>query len=217
MAKITYKNMLQLLRLQKYEKFLNYDKVIDIGIDTMWKDLCKDIPKDIDATDIFAEEMEELRMTQYSMKLMNICCLCETWEQDLYNFLKERGLIETFSNEYKDTKQIFEREYPSCAISNYPNITEMRMLVNTIKHGEGRSLTNLRRHASDSMFVDSNIRLVDKYGNVIIKKEIEYDGNPLTSQTLNTNGKLQVYKETIIKFWKDVYTLEKDRETTPEL
>ena len=63
-------------------------------IEIVWKELCDtNTSPDIDPTDIFDNEMESLRNQEYSMKLMNICCLSETWEQDLYNFLKEKVFL----------------------------------------------------------------------------------------------------------------------------
>lgn len=218
MSKISYETMMKMLRIQRYREFANYDKVINLGIDAMWGKLCSKVTTpDIDPTEIFDEEMESLKNTEYAMKLMNICCLSETWEQDLYNFLKEKGLIEVHSNDYRNTKKVFEQAYPTCAISNYPEIEEMRALVNAIKHGEGNSLTNIRRLTSDSILADSNIGIEDENGRLIRKKMIDFDCNTLTSRTLNVDGKLPVYIEAIVEFWKNVFIVEKERSETHEL
>lgn len=215
MAKISYEKMQQMLRIERYRQMANYDKVVDLGVKSMWKDLCDKVTTpDVDPTDIFSEEMENLQTLEYSMKLMCICNLSETWEQDLYNFLKEKGLIEILSNDYNRTKTIFEAAYPTCAISNYPLIFEMRKLVNAIKHGEGGSLTDVRRLTADAILADSNIGEMDENGNVVRRKEIEFDANTLTSKTLNVDGKLQLYSEEIIRFWEDVFAAERTRTTT---
>jgi len=181
-----------------------------------WKDLCaKNAVSDNDPTEVFDEDVENVKGIMYSMKLMNICCLSETWEQDLYNFLKEKGLILIHSNDYRNTKRIFEEAYPTCAISNYPKIEEMRTLVNAIKHGEGNALTNIRRITSDTILADSNFSVVDENGIETKKKQIEFDGNTLTSKTLNVDGKLQTYSDAIVKFWEDVFVVEKERTSTP--
>lgn len=212
MSKFNYESMMQMLRIQRYKEFENYEKVIKLGINTMWKELCDTIKNpDLDPTDIFADEMESLRNQEYSMQLMSICCLSETWEQDLYNFLKEKNLIEVYSNDYRNTKRIFETAYPTCAISNYKKIEEMRSLVNAIKHGEGNSLTDIRRITSDKILADSNIGTADESGRIIRKKLIEFDNNTLTSRTLNVDGLLPIYIKTIIKFWEDVFTAEKQQ------
>lgn len=218
MAQISYEKMAQMLRIQRYKDIATYDEVVELGIKTKWNSLCEKITTpDVDPTDIFDEELENLQHLQYSMKLMNICCLCETWEQDLYNFLKEKGLITVFSNDYRSTKRIFEESYPSCAISNYPKIEEMRALVNAIKHGEGASLTNIRRMTSDSILADSNIGVIDENGSIIKKKAIEFDSNTLTSRTLKVDGKLQIYSDAIVKFWQDVFNAENESFGTSDL
>lgn len=201
--------MKQMLRIERYRQMANYDKVVDLGIKNMWKELCDQVTTpDVDPVDVFSNEMTNLQDIEYSMKLMNICCLSETWEQDLYNFLKEKGRIEVLSNDYRNTKSIFESMYPTCAISNYPLIEEMRMLVNAIKHGEGNAFTNLRRRTSDSILADSNIGVIDEHGVVTKRKAIDFDSNTLTSKTLNVDGKLQSYIDAVIKFWEDVFVAE---------
>ena len=215
MANISFKDMMELLMIEKYRNFLTFDKVVNRGTEEMWKDYCLQITSpDVDPTDVFAEEAEYFKNIEYSMKLMNICCLCETWEQDLYNFLKEKGLIEVRSNDYARTKQIFENNYPECRISGYPLIGEMRALVNAIKHGEGNSFSNLRRLTADSILADSNIGVVDESGVVVRKKEIEFDSNTLTSRTLNVEGKLEAYSEALVSFWQGVFEIERARGST---
>ena len=217
MSQSNYETMMKMLRIEKYKEVANYDKVISLGIDAMWKDLCDRIDDpSIDSTEIFDVEMENLKNLEYSMKLMNICCVSEMWEQDLYNFLKEKGLIEVLSNDYRTTKRIFEQHFPACAISNYPKIEEMRALVNAIKHGEGNSLTNIRRMTADGILADSNIGEISEDGTVTKKKQIEYDGNTLTSRTLNVDGKLQIYGDVIVEFWQDVHTAEQSQSRAPE-
>ena len=218
MSKISYELMMKMLRIKRYEKIAEYDNVVNLGIDTMWKDLCAQTASaDVDPTEIFAEEMNDLQDVMYSMKLMNICCLSETWEQDLYNYLKEKGLITTNSNDYGNTKRIFEQAYPTCPISNYPKIGEMRALVNAIKHGEGNALATIRRMTSDAVLADSNWGVVDANGGVCRKKQIEFDCNTLTSRTLNVEGKLKMYSETIIEFWENVYSAESENLDTLSL
>ena len=215
MAKLDYKTAMQELRIQRYKEMLNYDKVVDLGIESMWKELCAQVTSpDVDPTDIFSEEMEYLRDLEYSMKLMNICCLSETWEQDLYNFLKEQGLVEILSNDYPRTRQIFEEAYPECKISEYSEICEMRALVNAIKHGEGYSLTNIRRLTSDTILADSNFGIMDENGNVTRQKQIDFDVSTLTSRTLKIDGKLALYTDAVVKFWQDVFEADKAKEGT---
>ena len=217
MQKINYESMMHALRIQRYREFANYDRVVNLGIQSMWKELCANVPHpDIDPTELYSEEMENLRNVEYSMKLMNICSLSETWEQDLYNFLKDKGLVTVPSNEYRIIKRIFEQAYPTCAISNYPKIEEMRALVNAIKHGEGNALTNIRRLTSDAILADSNLIVGDENGVITNKKQIEFDSNALTSRTLKVDGKLQIYSDAIVEFWENVFAAEHENEERAE-
>ena len=213
MSKISYEEMMQQLRIQRYQEIANYDKVIHLGIDAMWRELCEKVDDpNIDPTEIFDTEVENLRNIEYSMQLMNICCLSETWEQDLYNFIKEKGLNEIRSNDIGRTIEAFERGYSECAVSKYPLIAEMRALVNAIKHGEGRSLTNIRRITSDAILADSNIGEMNERGEIVKRKQIDFDNNTLTSRTLNVEGKLQIYSDEIVKFWEDVFKADKAKQ-----
>ena len=90
----------------------------------------------------------------------------------------------------------------------------MRALVNAIKHGEGNSLNNIRRITSDAILADSNIGVADENGVVTRRKQIEFDPNTLTSKTLNVDGKLQIYSDAVVTFWKDVYAAERTHTTT---
>lgn len=212
MSSLDYQVAMELLRKQRYEDIASYDMVVKLGIDAMWKELCeKAEASGVDPVIVFEDEMENLRNIEYSMRLMNICCLSETWEQDLYNFLKEKRLITVASNDYANTKRLFEQAYPTCVISNYPEIVEMRALVNAIKHGEGNSLNNIRRITSDSILADSNLGEMNESGDVVRKKQIEFDNNTLTSRTLNVDGKLKIYSDAIVRFWGDVFEAERER------
>lgn len=212
MSSLDYQVAMELLRKQRYEDIANYDMVVKLGIDAMWKELCEKAEgSGVDPVIVFEDEMENLRNIEYSMRLMNICCLSETWEQDLYNFLKEKRLITVASNDYANTKRLFEQAYPTCVISNYPEIVEMRALVNAIKHGEGNSLNNIRRITADSILADSNLGEMNESGDVVRKKQIEFDNNTLTSRTLNVDGKLKIYSDAIVRFWGDVFEAERER------
>ena len=85
----------------------------------------------------------------------------------------------------------------------------MRALVNAIKHGEGSSLTNIRRMTADTILADSNIGIMDDNGDIHKKKQIDFDNNTLTSRTLNVDGKLKTYINAIVDFWQDVYATER--------
>ena len=218
MSKIDYKAAMQELRMQRYKDIADYSKVVELGVETMWQQLCDQVDSpDLDPVDLFADELEKLRDMEYSMKLMNICCLSETWEQDLFNFIKEKGLTDSNSNDFFATRDTFEREYRGCRISSFPLIIEMRALVNAIKHGEGGSFANVRRLTRDSILADSNWGEMDENGNITRKKQIEFDGNTLTSRTLNVDGKIEKYSNEIINFWKKVFEADKAKDAARTL
>ena len=62
---------------------------------------------------------------------------------------------------------------------------------------------------------DSNIGSVDESGTLVKKKEIEFDSNTLTSSTLNIEGKLDAYSDTLVEFLGDVFQVDKERAETP--
>lgn len=216
MGKISFEDAMKENRLQNYRDIADYDEIIELGIETKWKTLSLQVSPPDDPTDVFDVELDKLQQMRYSMKLMNICCLCETWEQDLYNYLKEKSLIAAKSNEYRITKQALETAYPTCKISNYNKIIEMRALVNAIKHGEGPAFDNLQAMTDGSILADSHLGAIDENGNEAFFKQIKFDKNTLTSKTLKVDGKLQEYCDEIIKFWRDVYVAEKVRQAEPE-
>ena len=218
MTQLNYREIQKALRIEKYKNIANYDKVVDLGINAMWEDLCEKVHgQNIDPTELFDVELENLKDLEYSMKLMNICYLSELWEQDLYSFLKEEGLIEVSSNEYRATKRILEQNFPTCAISNFPKIVEMRTLVNAIKHGEGNAFTAIRQATNETILADSNIGIADESGTVTKKKQVEIDGNnALTGRTLNVDGKLQEYSSAVVDFWKCVYSAQPSPTESPE-
>ena len=43
MAKVDYESMMEQLRLQRYKDIANYNNVVSLGIDAMWKQLCDKI------------------------------------------------------------------------------------------------------------------------------------------------------------------------------
>ena len=72
MSKLDYKSAMQQLRLQRYKDIANYNKVVGLGIETMWKQLCEKVDSpDLDPTDIFGLQklMEAKRSLQDLQKL----------------------------------------------------------------------------------------------------------------------------------------------------
>lgn len=91
--------------------------------------------------------------------LMSISMLCQIWEQQLIKFtLTEiRHLIKFQNNSlsYGDVKKIFELHCVKFEdTESWEKIKEMRLLVNTIKHGDGESARRLRKIRPDYFELD---------------------------------------------------------------
>ncbi|MDQ0414996.1 hypothetical protein [Mesobacillus stamsii] len=91
--------------------------------------------------------------------LMTISMLCQIWEQQLIKFtLTEIGHFIKFHNNslsFSESKNIFElHEVKVEECASWKMIKEMRLLVNTIKHGDGESARKLRRIRPDYFELD---------------------------------------------------------------
>jgi hypothetical protein len=91
--------------------------------------------------------------------LMTISMLCQIWEQQLIKFtLTEMGHFIKFNNDslsFSDAKKIFElHDVKIEDLESWRSIMEMRLLVNTIKHGDGESARKLRRIRPDYFELD---------------------------------------------------------------
>lgn len=90
-------------------------------------------------------------------------------------------------------------------IDSYKDIKEMRVYVNAIKHGKGKSFKKLLNELGDSVLADSLIGKTTEDEKDVMFKQSKYDENTLTSITLKYDGKLKCNSNAIIDFWKDVY------------
>lgn len=207
MAVLTYSQAKRLIRIDSYREIAEeYEKILNLGIEARWnKSASLYENTDLDPADEAYDEVELLRLFKYRMSLMLICCLCETWEQDLFNFLKEEGILVSTNNEYGAVKSCFNSYFTHLSLDNYSKIKEMRDFVNAIKHGKGRSFENIKHLLGDSILADSNLGYIAEDGSEHIHKQIKYDDNVLTSITINPNGKIKEYYDSILDFWQDVF------------
>ena len=207
MSILTYKEAKKFIRLDSYRDIAEkYNKIINLGVEEKWNSICALYSgTDLDPADEAYEDVEMLRLFSYRMSLMLICCLCETWEQDLYNFLKEENLDYPSENDFNRLKSSFNRSFPNLSLDSYTKIREMRSLVNAIKHGKGNSFEALKQVLGDSILADSNFGYIADDGTEHLKKQILYDDNTLTSITLKPQGKITEYYNEIISFWNDVF------------
>ena len=203
--KLSLKEFMRYAILEEYDDILGYESIVEAGINTKWKNYIKEFGE-IDNDSCLDDYREMLQMFRYRMQLMLICCLCELWEQDLYQFLKDNKLISTSeNNSYNIIKQKYFEEF-NYSIDKNSIIIEMRKVVNAIKHGKGDSLNYIIGKCGDNILADSS--LGESYNGIDkpkMIKQIEFDENTLTSKTLNLNGELKTYHDAIMEFWKNIF------------
>lgn len=95
--------------------------------------------------------------------LMTISLLCQIWEQQLIKFslTEMRHFLPIHNNalSFSDAKKIFElHDVRFEEIASWNKVREMRLLVNTIKHGDGESARKLRKIRPDYFELDIIIR-----------------------------------------------------------
>ena len=102
-----------------------------------------------------------LRLMQYRNLTNWIVCMCQVWEQQLISFILNEAETEGIKYNQNDidrgfpfVQKIFEEHHqPFAALSSWPKIHELRLLVNVLKHAEGRSERELRDIRPD-LFVE---------------------------------------------------------------
>lgn len=208
MAKIDFKDLMKSIRFDDYKSIIKMAKIYKLGANEEWKQLTatSSNENEVDIEERFSSEIEEFQKMEYLHNAMLITLLSEYWEQDLFNFLREKGKITNEGNVYKTTKASFEKAYPNIPLETFPKIEEMRELVNAIKHGKGNSLDKVKSRLGGSILADSQMGTIKEDGTAMLNKEIDYDPNTLTSKTLNLEGKLEEYYKAVIDFWKKVYS-----------
>ena len=221
---IAYDEVLKAIRFDEYKNISDYAGIIKRAIDIEWHDFY-DIYKDDDC--VVDEKAHVMQMFQYRTNAMVLCCMIQVWEQDLFNFLyeiaveetdndllrklkSEKDSVEYFDNNYSKVEAVYQHLY-MVSISSISNMKEFRDIVNSIKHGAGKSFETVKNVLGGSILADSNIGEVDTKGVVRRYKQENFDKNTLTSRVLNLDDKIEgAYKE-ILKFWDETYKLEAGR------
>ena len=222
--KISYDDVLKLIRYSDYENIKNYGSIIEKGIVVEWNKFYSDNKDDDSVVD---EKAEELQLLKYRMMAMQMSWLIEVWEQDLFNYLYDIGkkesnveLIKKLSKQ-KNGRQYLDNSYDklkegykylySKEISYASNIEDFRNIVNAIKHGTGNAFETIKEKMGDDILADSNFGRINEDGFIERFKQVKYDNNTLTSIVLNLEGKIEESYNAIIKFWDETYKLEKNR------
>lgn len=123
-------------------------------------------------------------------------------KKDLCDLIEE---IEN-NNDYKIVKKLYEKIF-DINIEKNQKIKEMRELVNAIKHGPGRSLNNIKKSDNsdnDDIFLYSKFSKYIENGKKYSTKEIDVFHTTLNIESLNVEGKLNEYFESIKELWIDM-------------
>lgn len=167
-----------------YDQDIDYDQFVD------------------DAIDFGVEEYSILKLMNYRNIANWICCAIELCEQQLYVYAKELDHTITPSQNWFDTiiNILTERyDYNIKLSEEYLNLESKRMLVNVLKHGEGKSEIKLRQ-IKPQYFITSNT--FDNYD------VMQLYNSSLTEVALNIDE--SDFNETcdqIISFWEYVKNL----------
>ena len=207
MATLTYDQAKRSLLLGSYREIAEeYEAIINLGIEQRWAMVTSEFAgTDLDPAVEAEEEVELLRLFKYRMSLMLFCCLCETWEQDLCKFLKEKGALASDGIHFGGIKSAFDDYFRNLSMDDFTKISEMRTFVNAIKHGSGGSFEKLKDLLGDSILADSNLGYISNNGSESFFKQIRFDSEVLTSITLAPDGKINEYYNAIVTFWKTVF------------
>lgn len=179
----------------------------------LWDDLmsrpCDN--NDIDPSD-FAETVQEiafekyeiLSLMQYRNISMWISCLCQVWEQQLFDFVYREARSEGIKYKEKDlkngfafSKEVFEwHQQPLEELTCWQKIKELRALVNVIKHSEGNSEQKLRTMRPDYFELDTGI---EKYDLLSL-----YHSSLLEATLQIQNKDFIDYYNALVAFWNEL-------------
>lgn len=141
---------------------------------------------------------ELLDSMRYRTICMWICCLCQTWEQQLYSWIIHEARMEgiTYDDKYLAGGFSFVSDVLECHEVDYKTvkagkIEELRLLVNVLKHGKGRSEKALR---------DIRPNLFIRNGHDVMR----YHNSTLIEPTLSvSNQDFRDYLDALLTFWSE--------------
>lgn len=131
--------------------------------------------------------------------VMWISCMCQVWEQQLYSFILHEAYMQGIKYDDKFKGKGFEfiqdvLEWHSIkynAFKKWDKMHEMRLMVNTVKHGPGRSESELRTIRPD---------FFDDHGFDVLK----FRNSTLLESTLQIkNNDFENYYLAILNFWDE--------------
>lgn len=155
------------------------------------------------------EYWEGLALMQYNTKLMSIATLYQFWEQQVrklvfeelnrhHTFSDKKGRIITFktfcTRGIDDMKEVFHQcgvELES--LNSWAKINELRLLQNVIKHGDGKSSSDLEALRPDFYRKIGNTKIMDLYLSVLNEVALDVDDNEIV-----------VYGDALKEFWDEL-------------
>ncbi len=150
------------------------------------------------------EKYKILSLMQYRNISMWISCLCQVWEQQLFDFVYREAQSEGIKYEERDlkkgfnfSKEVFEWHQQSLEkLTCWPKIKELRALVNVIKHSEGDSEQKLRKMRPDYFEHDTGI---GKYDLLYL-----YHSSLLEATLQIENKDFIDYYNALVTFWNEL-------------
>lgn len=155
-----------------------------------------------------SESIEEATFERYSLiHLMHyrnlaawICTLCQVWEQQLYAFIVREAQSEGLEYNPEElgcgfafSKRVFEwHQYPLDKMSVWDKIKELRLVVNVIKHADGKSEKRLR-HIKPEIFIDEGYDLISLYHTSLLEPTLMINRQDFCE-----------YYDALILFWKEL-------------
>lgn len=160
-----------------------------------------------DLADIWNEQMSDyaeiFQQAVDGQLYQYITMLCQTWENQLISFCIEeieRTLEFKKHPSYGDIINFLKKQIGKENIGSLDKITELRWLVNVIKHGEGNAAKSLREKRPDYFSFNSSLDLEKHNDRLVI-----FDSVFLDTEALNVKEKdFYDYHEAITDFWKSM-------------
>jgi len=192
----------QAFQNEKWEDFMQRPVSEDCDID----------PGDYvdDFIDIGYERFEILSLMRYRTLVMWISCLCQIWEQQLFKLIIDESehhnsgfTLKTRAVDFGKVKEVYSKfGFDFETLAYWSKIDELRELVNTVKHGEGRAANKLRNYRSD--FFDMGCSSLSSFGNAG-NDTLNFNGSTLLEETLNiSTNDFKQYLDALIAFWNDI-------------
>jgi hypothetical protein len=147
------------------------------------------------------ERYQTLAIMKSNHLMMTISMLYHMWEQQIIKFtIKELShyiIFEQKTLSYKEVQTIFRLHNADITSTHaWPKIMELKLIVNTIKHGDGASANKLRKIRPDLFQPDAlgGIDVLDLHGSVL-----------LDDYSLQVNEKdLYAYIDAVKIFWDEM-------------